>query len=74
MCGFVDLDAIKKRRKASLEGIKKARENGTILGRPKKIDKKRAYILRQQGYTYRQIAEEMNIGIGGAYSAVKNFK
>lgn len=56
-------------------GIKKARENGAIPGRPKKLSAevhKKVMELRAQGLSYRQIAKDVEISKGTVCRIVKN--
>jgi DNA invertase Pin-like site-specific DNA recombinase len=53
-------------------GLKHARVKGKRLGRPKRnVDAARVIGLRQEGKSWRAIAEETGVGIGTAFRAAK---
>lgn len=59
------------------EGQRKARERGVFIGRPTKIDDdlyNRVIILRESGEGIKQIAKELNIGIGTVYKIMNENK
>ncbi len=70
----LERDIIAERVKA---GLRRARENGKKLGRPRvAVDADKIATLRAQGHSWREIAEELGIGKGTAqrafYSLPKN--
>ncbi len=70
----LERDIIAERVKA---GLRRARENGKKLGRPRvTVDADKIAALRAQGHSWREIAEELGIGKGTAqrafYSLPKN--
>ena len=61
---------ISERTKA---GLQRARKQGTILGRPRtSMERKaKAHRLRDNGLTYREVGEKMNVTAARAYQLVK---
>ena len=55
-------------------GIEKARQNGTVLGRPSVLDdaiRTEVKSLRQSGITIEKIARKFDIGIGTVYKVLE---
>lgn len=59
-------------RERVVAGLAAAKKRGVQLGRPKKVDEAEVIKLRQQGKSCRQIARELNIGLGSVSTALKS--
>jgi len=55
-------------------GLKRAKENGAILGRPKRLDLdvKELQKMRKKGLSFRQIAKQVKACPGTVYKSLKN--
>ncbi len=55
-------------------GLKRAKENGKILGRPKRLDLnvKELQKMRKKGLSFRQIAKQVKACPGTVYKGLKN--
>ena len=55
-------------------GLKRAKENGAILGRPKRLDLdvKELQKMRKKGLSFRQIAKQVKASAGTVYKSLKN--
>jgi len=55
-------------------GLKRAKENGRILGRPKRLDLdvKELQKMREKGLSFRQIAKQVKACPGTVYKSLKN--
>ena len=58
-------------RERVVAGIRRAKENGTQLGRPKvEVDVESARRLREEGLTYKAVAEQLGVSVGSVHGAL----
>ncbi len=59
-------------RERVIAGIRRAKENGTRLGRPKvEVDAESARRLREEGLSYKAVAEQLGVSVGSVHGALR---
>jgi DNA invertase Pin-like site-specific DNA recombinase len=62
-------------RERVIGGLRRAKENGTRLGRPKvEVDIDTARRLKEQGLSYKAVAEQLGVSVGSLHGALNGSK
>lgn len=76
-CGQIvteEMIAVRKEKWAKniKKALKKRKELGFLIGRPRKFDYKEIRNLRNQGFKYRDICKKLNVSMGLVQRAIKS--
>ena len=62
-------------RERVIAGLRQAKKNGKQLGRPRvQVDAKQVRSLRDEGLSYRAIAEQLRVSVGSVHDALNGFE